>query len=73
MHTLLGRAEQACIRNFTKENQRICHQLLTYNFVALLDFRHTQIIIYTRIIHKLAIISSPPDHIKISHYDLDPL
>ena len=73
MHTLLGRVEPVCISNFTKVNQHICQQLLIDNFATLPDFRHTQIITYTRIIHMLTTRSSPSNHIKISHYDPDPL
>ena len=71
--SLLGRAELVCICNFTKANQCICQKILTYNFATLLDFRHTQIITYKRIIHVLATRSSSLNHIKIIHYDPDPL
>ena len=43
---LLGRVKPTCICNFTKANQCIDLEILTYNFTTILDFKHTQIMTY---------------------------
>lgn len=72
MYTLLGKIRTSVYTQL-HQSEPAYMSSNTYNFAALPDFRHTQIITYKRIVRVLATRSSPSNHIKISHYDPDPL
>jgi len=74
LHTLLGRAKPACICTFSKVNQCIDMQILTYNFVSIPEFKHSQIITYKgqNVCSQKGLAYPLSDLIMLNHYDPDP-